>query len=116
MKEDTLNRFLSQDEERCLLLEKLVFAQFADDYDFDNYFRIEELEESELFCLVSFLYDRDCFLMMLDIMNRYKERFVSHDESFIEEIDFTSRYVSRLERLEHFGKNRKLKAEEDRLE
>lgn len=112
MKEDTIKRFLSQDRERCLLLEELVFAQFADDYDFDNYFRIEELEESELFCLVSFLYDRDYFLMMLDIMNRYRERFVSHDESFIDEIDFTSRYVSRLERLEHFAESRRL-AEED---
>lgn len=28
--------------------------------------------------------------MMLDIMNRYRDRFVSHDESLLKELDFQS--------------------------
>lgn len=104
IKEDTLKKFFSQDGDKSLLLEKMVFAKFANDYEFDNYFRIEELEESELFCLISFLYHQDCFLMLMDIMNRYRERFISHDDSFIEELDFTYQFISRLERLEESAK------------
>lgn len=109
IKEDTLERFFSQDEDKSILLEKMVFAQFADDYDFDNYFRIEELDENEFFRLVSFLYDQSCFLMMFDIMDRYRERFISHDESIIGEVNFTYRYVSRLERLKYLAESRKQK-------
>ncbi len=100
-KKQFLQRLISQtNENKDLLLEKLVFCKFSDEYDFENYFRIGELEESELFCLVSFLYHQDCFLMMLDIMNRYKERFISHDESLLREMDFSKQFISRVAKLE----------------
>ena len=89
-KKQILQRYFSQtNEDKSILLEKLAFCGFSDEYDFENYFRIDELEESELFCLISALYHQDCFLMMLDIMNRYRERFVLHDESLLKELDFS---------------------------
>lgn len=99
-KEQMLQQLFSQtNEDKHMLMEKLVFCKFSDEYDFENYFRIAELEESELFCLISFLYHQDCFLMMLDIMNRYRERFISHDESLLKELDFTKQFISRVSRL-----------------
>ncbi len=101
-KEQILQRLFSQTkEDKDILLEQLVFCKFADEYDFENYFRIGKLRESDLFCLISFLYHQDCFLMMLDIMNRYRDRFVSHDESLLRELDFSEQFISRIARLEN---------------
>lgn len=97
VKNDVLKKFISQNEDMNILLEKLVFCQFADEHDFANYFRINELEESELFCLIGFLYHQDCFLMMLDIMNRHMERFISHNISLLKEIDISEQFIKRLE-------------------
>ena len=86
-KEQILQQLFSQTkEDKDILLEQLVFCKFANEYDFENYFRIGKLKESDLFCLISFLYHQDCFLMMLDIMNRYRDRFVSQFMSRIEKI------------------------------
>ncbi len=102
-REEILKKFyLQNDEGKDMLLEKLVFCNFSDDQDFENYFRIDELKESELFCLISFLYQQDCFLMLLDIMKRYKERFISWDMSVIREMNFSEKFVSRLVKLDNF--------------
>ena len=37
--------------------------------------------------------------MMLDIMNRYRDRFVSHDESLLKELDFSEQFMSRIEKI-----------------
>lgn len=104
-KEQILQRLFSQTkEDKDILLEQLVFCKFADEYDFENYFRIGKLRESDLFCLISFLYHQDCFLMMMDIMNRYRDRFVSHDESLLRELDFSEQFISRIARLENAAK------------
>lgn len=98
-KEQILQQLFSQTkEDKDILLEQLVFCKFANEYDFENYFRIGKLKESDLFCLISFLYHQDCFLMMLDIMNRYRDRFVSHDESLLKELDFSEQFMSRIEK------------------
>ena len=70
-----------------LLLEKVAFCKFADQYDFENYFRIGELKDSELLCLASLLYHQECFLMLLDVMSRYKERFIFADTSILREFE-----------------------------
>ena len=99
-KEQILQQLFSQTkEDKDILLEQLVFCKFANEYDFENYFRIGKLKESDLFCLISFLYHQDCFLMMLDIMNRYRDRFVSHDESLLKELDFSEQFMSRIEKI-----------------
>ena len=99
-KEQILQQLFSQTkEDKDILLEQLVFCKFANEYDFENYFRIGKLKESDLFCLISFLYHQDCFLMMLDIMNRYRDRFVSHDESLLMELDFSEQFMSRIEKI-----------------
>lgn len=99
-KEELLQKFYDKDrDEKNIFLEKLVFCQFADDHDFENYFRIEELEESELFCLIGFLYHQDCFLMMLEIMNKYKQRFTSHSVLCLDETVFSEQLTSRLEKM-----------------
>lgn len=85
---------------KALLLEKLAFCKFADRYDFENYFRIGELKDSELLCLVSLLYHQECFLMMLDIMNHYKERFIFADTSLLQEFEPDNTLVERLSRID----------------
>lgn len=87
------------------MLEKFVFCESSDEKNFENYYRIKELDEGELFCLISFLYHQDCFLMMLDIMNRYKELFVSHDISLLNEIDFSEQFISRFAKLRNFSES-----------
>lgn len=100
-KEQMLQRIQSPaNEDKNILLEKLAFCRFANDYDFENYFRIEELSESELLCLISLLYYQDCFLLMQDIMSRYKERFNLQDESILEGLDFSEQFNERLARMD----------------
>ena len=94
---------------KALLLEKLAFCKFADKYDFENYFRIGELKDSELLCLVSFLYHQECFLMLLDIMNHYKERFIFADTSLLREFepdDALMERIARIDILKDVSKNR----------
>ena len=84
---------------RELLLEKLAFCKFADRYDFENYFRIDELNDSELLCLASFLYQQDCFLMLMEMLERYKEKFVLADSSLLRELEPDDALMERLSRI-----------------
>lgn len=85
---------------KALLLEKLAFCKFADKYDFENYFRIGELRDSELLCLASFLYHKECFLMLSDMMNRYKERFIFSDTSILREFEPDDTLMERISRID----------------
>ena len=85
---------------KALLLEKLTFCKFADHYDFENYFRIEKLKDSELLCLVSFLYHHECYLMLMDIMNNYKERFIFADTSLLREFEPDNTLMERISRID----------------
>ena len=84
---------------RELLLEKLAFCKFADNYDFENYFKTGELSDSELLCLASFLYHQECYLMLMDMMNRYKERFILADSSQLQEFEPDDALMERLSRI-----------------
>lgn len=84
---------------KALLLEKMAFCKFADQYDFENYFRIGELKDSELLCLASLLYHQECFLMLLDVMSRYKERFIFADTSTLREFEPDDILMERLSRI-----------------
>ena len=49
-KEKLLKEFYAQDEiGKEMILEKLIFCHFSDEQNFENYFKIDELEERELF-------------------------------------------------------------------
>ncbi len=85
---------------KALLLEKLAFCKFADRYDFENYFRAGELKDSELLCLAGFLYHHECFLMLMDIMNQYKERFIFADTSLLREFEPDETLLERMARLD----------------
>ena len=78
---------------------KLAFCKFADNYDFENYFRIGELSDSELLCLASFLYQQDCFLMLMDMLERHKEKFVLADSSLLRELEPDDALMERLSRI-----------------
>jgi hypothetical protein len=100
-KKELQKKYEEQDSTgRELLLEKLAFCKFADRYDFENYFRIDELNDSELLCLASFLYQQDCFLMLMDIMNHYKERFIFADTSLLREFELDDTLMERISRIE----------------
>lgn len=95
-----MQSYVAQDDDKKnIFLENLIFCQYADEHYFENYFRIEELEESELFELISFLYHQDCFLMMSEIMNKHKERFITFGEVTLEQVDISEQFISRLKRM-----------------
>ena len=85
---------------KALLLEKLAFCKFADKYDFENYFRIGELRDRELLCLASCLYHQECFLMLSEMMNRYKERFIFSDTSILREFEPDDTLMERISRID----------------
>ena len=100
-KKELRKRYEKQDDMgKALLLEKLAFCKFADHYDFENYFRIGELKNSELLCLASFLYNHECFLMLMDIMNHYKERFIYEDTSLLREFEPDNTLMERISRID----------------
>ena len=99
-KKELQKKYEEQDSTgRELLLEKLAFCKFADRYDFENYFRIDELNDSELLCLASFLYQQDCFLMLMEMLERYKEKFVLADSSLLRELEPDDALMERLSRI-----------------
>ena len=99
-KKELQKKYEEQDSTgRELLLEKLAFCKFADNYDFENYFRIDELSDSELLCLASFLYQQDCFLMLMEMLERYKEKFVLADSSLLRELEPDDALMERLSRI-----------------
>ncbi len=99
-KKELQKKYEEQDSTgRELLLEKLAFCKFADNYDFENYFRISELSDSELLCLASFLYQQDCFLMLMEMLERYKEKFVLADSSLLRELEPDDALMERLSRI-----------------
>ena len=99
-KKELQKKYEEQDSTgRELLLEKLAFCKFADHYDFGNYFRIGELKDSELLCLASFLYQQDCFLMLMEMLERYKEKFVLADSSLLRELEPDDALMERLSRI-----------------
>lgn len=88
---------LEQKEQKILFIEQLILCEYADDYDFNNLFRIEELSESELYALLDFMYHEDCFLTMQRVLNKYKDKLVTLDTSFLDysdnlRTDFDARY------------------------
>ena len=100
-KKELRKRYEEQDGMgKALLLEKLAFCKFADRYDFENYFRIEELKDSELLCLVGFLYHHECYLMLMDIMNNYKEKFIFADTSLLREFEPDNTLMERISRID----------------
>lgn len=103
-KEELVRKFYMQKEEKELFLEKLIFCNFSEQRDFENYFKVGELEESELFYLISFLYHEDCFFMMLEILNNYKQHFHSAGVFELEEFDFSEKLLKRWERMEKLQK------------
>ena len=99
-KKELLKKYEEQDSMgKALMQEKLAFCKFADRYDFENYFRIEELKDCELLCLISFLYHQECFLMMLDIMDRYREKFIFGDSSILKEIELDDTFKERISKV-----------------
>ena len=99
-KKELQKKYEEQDSTgRELLLEKVAFCKFADRYDFENYFRIGELNDSELLCLASFLYQQDCFLMLMEMLERYKEKFVLADSSLLRELEPDDALMERLSRI-----------------
>lgn len=85
---------------KAMLLEKLAFCKYADPCDFENYFRIGALKDSELLYLVSFLVHHNCFQMLAGIMNRYKEKFIFPDTSLLREFEPDDTLVERISRIE----------------
>lgn len=99
-KEKLKQSYATQDHnKKSIFLEKVIFCQYADELNFKNYFRIEELEESELFDLISCLYHQDCFLMILEVISEHKERFISHNEITLERLNISEQFISRLKRI-----------------
>ncbi len=62
--------------------------------------RIGELKDSELLCLVSFLYHHECFLMLMDIMKHYKERFIFADTSLLRKFEPDDTLMERISRID----------------
>jgi hypothetical protein len=99
-KKELLKRYDKLDRMgKALLLEKLAFCKFADRYDFENYFRIGELKDSELLCLASFLYHHECFLMLMDMMSHHKARFIFADTSLLRDFEPDDTLMERLSRV-----------------
>ena len=99
-KKELQKKYEEQDStDRELLLEKLAFCKFADNYDFENYFRIGELSDSELLCLASFLYHQECYLMLMDMMSHHKARFIFADTSLLRDFEPDDTLMERLSRV-----------------
>lgn len=100
-REELMRKYDALDEKgKAEMLEKVAFCSLSDDWDFNNYLRIGELKECELASLVSFLFQQDCFLMLSDILDSFRERFVSHDTTLLGEVPLSGQFCARMAKLE----------------
>ncbi|MCI8370848.1 MAG: hypothetical protein HFI75_00340 [Lachnospiraceae bacterium] len=89
----------ANEEDRQLLSEYMIFCQYADTFDFNNYFRLDELTESELMSIFDFLYHEDCFLMMQNLLNKYNRKLFYFEKSFLETTCIRNDFQDRLDKL-----------------
>ena len=78
---------------------KLAFGKFVDYYNFENYFRIGELNDNELLCLASFLYHKECYLILMIMLDRYKKRFVFATSSLLRKFEADGALMKRFSRI-----------------
>lgn len=86
--------------ERCLYIEYILFCNFASEIEFNNYFRIEEIEDSEFFKLVDCLYNHNCYNLLYRLLRNNRERIVTNPNiNILKDIDFRSDIDKRMERF-----------------
>lgn len=101
MNKENFNKMnLAQDtQEKLLLSEYMVFCQYADTFDFNNYFRLDELSECELFSIFDFLYHEDCFLMLQNLLNKYNDKLLYSENAGMNDVELRNDFDARLEKL-----------------
>ena len=86
--------------ERCLYIEYILFCNFASENEFNNYFRIEEIKDTEFFKLVDFLYNHNCYNLLYRLLRNNRERIISNpDINILKDVNFRSDIDKRMERF-----------------
>ena len=97
---ETYEQFGAITLERCLYIEYILFCNFAPEKEFNNYFNIKEINDSEFFNLVDFLYNQNCYNLLYRILRDNRERITTNpDINALKNIDFHSGIDKRMERF-----------------
>ncbi|MCM1134932.1 MAG: hypothetical protein NC400_05080 [Clostridium sp.] len=96
-----VKRFYEMGDEfdKALYVEYLAFCNYAEDKDFYNYLRVDDLTRAEFESVMDSLYQQKCYIMLMRLMNGNRERLMRPDASLIMKIDFREDIEKRFEKL-----------------
>lgn len=87
------------DFDKTLYQEYITFCNYAPKEDFDNFFRVKELEECDFLSLVDFFYTNYCYNMLYRLFRDNRERLTMPDIRAVEEIKISDDLDERMQRL-----------------
>ncbi len=93
------NGFGVHDFDKQLFQEYITFCNYAPQEDFDNYFRVKEISESDFLSLVDFFYTNYCYNMLFRLFRDNRERLIMLDIESVKEIKIRDDLEQRMERL-----------------
>ena len=91
---------LTSDEMKNDFVEWVTICNYMDEQDFNNLFRLVELNEEEFFRIIDFLLKQECFNILFMLMARHMNRFNHEDWGPIQNIGENT--IMRLNRLKEF--------------
>lgn len=92
----------TSETKRCDFVEWVIICNYMDNEDFNNLFRLEELNEGEFFSIIDFLCKQECYMTLFMIIARHLKRFQSEDISFIQDTELIDNIEERFEKLKEF--------------
>lgn len=87
------------DFDKTLYQEYVTFCNYASKEEFDNYFRIKEVDNYDFFSLLDFFYNNDCFNMMFRLLRDNRERLVIPDVEAVADIELKDHIDERMKRF-----------------
>ena len=96
------NYWKANDTKKVDFVEWIVICEYMDSDDFNNLFRLEELNEGEFYSIVDFLCQQECYITLFMLIARHLKRFQKEDISFLDDITLSDYFEERIEKLKGF--------------
>ena len=97
---ETYEQFGEITFERCLYIEYILFCNFASEKEFNNYFNVKNINDSEFFELIDFLYQHNCYNLLYRLLRDNRERITTNPNiNALKNINLHSSIDKRMERF-----------------
>lgn len=90
---------IKDEEQKTLFKEYVIFCNYATNEMFDNYFKIDEIEQFDFYCMIEFCFKYDLFNMLYRFLKSNPQRLIMPYEERIEELQLRADFKERFNRF-----------------